>query len=30
MTIFYIGGLQEGISAAVRDDKVVTCFVRGR
>ncbi|KAF9245506.1 hypothetical protein DTO027I6_8222 [Penicillium roqueforti] len=28
MTIFYIGGLQEGISAAVRDDKVVTCFVR--
>ncbi|KXG45771.1 uncharacterized protein PGRI_046270 [Penicillium griseofulvum] len=28
MTLFYNGSLQEGISAAVRDAKAVTCFVR--
>lgn len=30
MTLFYNGSLQEGIAAAVRDAKAVTCFVRGR
>jgi hypothetical protein len=30
MTLFYTGSLQEGIAAAVRDVKAVTCFVRGR
>lgn len=30
MTHFYQGSLQEGIAAAVRDAKPVTCFVRGR
>ncbi|KAJ5372223.1 hypothetical protein N7517_004229 [Penicillium concentricum] len=28
MTLFYNGSLQEGIAAAVRDAKAVTCFVR--
>ncbi|KAJ5472546.1 hypothetical protein N7530_006547 [Penicillium desertorum] len=28
MTLFYAGSLQEGIAAAVRDVKAVTCFVR--
>ncbi|KAJ5967387.1 hypothetical protein N7501_003635 [Penicillium viridicatum] len=28
MTLFYDGSLQEGIAAAVRDAKAVTCFVR--